>query len=257
MRHLVVLACGLGLLSGPLSLASAQDDPRQSPYFAVPELRQLMEWATLQVTFDAGSFVPDMAAGEYKPTVTGTPRFEPGLRGQALVAGDGSGAGIYPRAGNATFDTQGAVALWICPVAWTHVLGGNTIFTVTTNSTFYMQRQGPWYEGASLKRQEGVQFLLFNKTVGNGSLMYGTRDWPLGQWRLLVANWSWPTMSFSLDGGEFQSGTIKGKPRAEDFGNILIGANGGEKTLVDEVTFFRRPLSTAEARALYEALRPR
>lgn len=253
MRHLLCLALPLlWLTTAPLL---AQDDPRQSPYFAVPELRQMMEWATFQLTFDSATLTPDMAAGEAKAGVNGTPQFEPGLRGQALVAGEGSGAATYARDGNAPFGTQGAIALWIMPVSWTHVQGGNTTFFMTSNSSFYLQRQGPWIEGNELKRAEGVQYLLFSKTAGNGCLMFGTNDWPLGQWRLLVANWSWPTMSFSLDGGEFQSATVKGKPPLEEFGGIYVGANGGEKTLLDEIVVFRRPLSLAEAKALYEALR--
>lgn len=235
----------------------AQDDPRQNPYFAVPELRQLMEAATFQLTFDAGSVTPDMAAGEAKPGVNGTPQFDPGLRGQALVAGEGSGTATYPSVGNASLATQGAVALWIKPVSWTHVQGGNTTLVMTSNSSFYIERQGPWIEGTELKRQESILYLLFSKTVGNGCLAYGTNAWPNGQWRLLVANWSWPTMSFSLDGGEFQSATVKGKPAPEEFGALYVGATGGEKTLLDEITIFRRPLTQAEAKAMYEALRPK
>lgn len=253
MRRPLWQACTALLLGTLTSCVAAQDDPRANPYFAVPELRQLMEWATFQLTFDAASMTPDMAAGESKPSINGTPQFAPGLRGQALVAG--SGVGLYPRAGNATFDTQGAVALWVCPDGWTHVQGGNTTLVMTTNSSFYLQRQGPWIEGPVLKRQEGLQFLLFSKTVGNGSLMFGTKGFPNGQWRLLVANWSWPTMSFSLDGGAFQSATVKGRPQPEEFGGIVVGANGGEKTLLDEVTFFRRPVSAAEAKVLYDTLR--
>lgn len=249
----------LVLVASVLTAAAvgADDDPRQSPYFAVPALRQLMEAATFQLTFDAAGMVPDMAGGDFKASLVGTPQFAPGVRGQALVAGTGSGVGLYPRDGNATFATQGAVALWVCPVAWTHVTGDNTTLVMTSNASFYVQRQGPWFEGAELRRQEALQFLLFSKTVGNGSLMFGTNGFPNGQWRLLVANWSWPTMSFSLDGGEFGPTTVKGKPPLDEFGGILVGANGGEKTLLDEVMFFRRPLTQAEAKALYETLRPK
>jgi hypothetical protein len=64
-------------------------------------------------------------------------------------------------------------------------------------------------------------------------------------------------MSFSLDGGDFQSMTVKGKPPLEEFGGLVVGANGGEKTLLDEVAFFRRPLTLAEAKTLYETLKPK
>ena len=257
MRRLLWPLCVVLLLGTLTSFAFAQDDPRQNPYFAVPELRQLMEWATFQLTFDAGSMVPDLASGDSKPGISGTPKFEPGLRGQALVAGPGSGTCVYARDGNATFTTQGALAVWLCPVSWTHVLGDNTTMVMTTNASFYVQRQGPWFEGPVLKRNEGLQYLIFSKSAGNQCLMYGTNDWPMSKWRLLVVNWSWPTIACSLDGGDFASATLKGKPAPEEFGGILIGAGGGEKTLLDEITFFRRPLSLVEVKALYEALRPK
>jgi parallel beta-helix repeat protein len=38
-------------------------DPRADVYFADPGLRALNEWVTFRLTFDAGSMVPDMAAG--------------------------------------------------------------------------------------------------------------------------------------------------------------------------------------------------
>lgn len=242
--------------SGLTGYSYGQEDPRHIPYFAVPELRQLMEWAIFQLTFDDGNLQPDMACGASQPKILGTPQFAPGVRGQALVAGEGSGQGIFSREGNATFDTQGAIVLWICPVDWTHTKGGNTTFIMTSNSSFYIQRQGPWIEGPVLKRHEGLQFLLFSKSVGNGTLMFGTQKFENGIWHLLVANWAWPTMSFSLDGGEFQAFTVKGRPKAEEFGSIVVGASGGEKTLLDEILFFRRPLSHAEAQKLYEALKP-
>jgi hypothetical protein len=239
-------------------MALAQDDdPRQNPYVAVPELRQLMEAATFQLTFDAGSMLPEMAGGEAQPSVEGTPQFAPGLRGQALVAGPGSGTAVYPRDGNATFGGQGALAVWLCPVAWTHVQGDNTTMVMTTNASFYVQRQGPWYEGPVLKRAEGLQYLIFSKSAGNGSLMYGTENWPLNQWHLLAVNWSWPTMASSLDGGEFGSATLKGKPPLDEFGGILVGAAGGEQTLLDEIIFFRRPLTLTEVKALYTTLKPK
>ena len=91
-------------------------DPWADPYCATPALRELMDWVTFQLTFDAGSMVPDMAAGEYSFSLQETPQFAPGLRGQALIAGEGSGRAIYPRGPNATMGTRGAVSLWICPV---------------------------------------------------------------------------------------------------------------------------------------------
>jgi len=233
-------------------------DPRADPYFVRPELRALLDWVTFRLTFDAGDMMPDMAVGDFAPAVQQPPQFAPGLKGQALVAGDGCGIAIYPRPGNVPLETRGAVSLWLCPVAWTHQNGGNTTFAMTGNASFYLQRQGPMHDAEGVvTRQEGVQYLIFSKTAGNQCLMFGTEDWPPGKWRLLVANWTWPTMEFSLDGGEFQSMALKGAPGADEFHGLLVGASGGEKTLMDELTFYRRPLELAEVRALQEALQPK
>ena len=254
MRRWPALLTLLALAAAP---ALALDDPRQDPYFANPALRDLMDWACFRLSFEAESFVPDMAAGDYKFSVTGTPRFAPGVKGQALVAGgpEGSGAAVFPRGGNAPFETRGAVALWFCDAGWTHTQGGNTTLLMTSNATFYLQRQGPWIEGAELKRAEGLQYLVFGPATGSQCLMYGTNGFKPGEWHLLVANWSWPTMTCSLDGGEFQSTTTKAPPAPDQFGALCLGATGGEKTLMDELIIFRRPLSLAEVKALYEALR--
>jgi hypothetical protein len=252
----VLLAAVLSASAWP-ACAGPPADPRANPYFANPTLRALMGWVTFQLTFDGGSMVPDMAAGDPKFTPGGTPQFAPGIMGLALVAGGQSGNAIFPRELNGPFDTRGAISLWLCPVEWTHVNGGNTEFLMTTNASFYLQRQGPMHNAEGVvTRQEGMQFLMLSPVTGNNCLAFGTEGWPLGQWRLVVANWSWPTMSFSLDGGEFQSVSVKQNPTAANFGGILVGSSGGEKTLMDELTIYRRPLTLEEARAVYQAFKP-
>ncbi|MBM3475229.1 MAG: LamG domain-containing protein [Armatimonadetes bacterium] len=249
----------------PLTLAllpnvaapQAPADPRADPYVADPTLRSLMDWVTLRLTFDADSMLPDMAAGAFEPTLHGTPQFAEGVKGRALVAGGESGGAFLARRLNAPLETRGAISLWLCPLEWTHVNGGNTEFLMTTNFSLYLQRQGPLHnEEGVVTRQEAVQFLMLSEVTGNNCLAFGTEDWPLGKWRLLVANWSWPVMSFSLDGGEFQSVSVKQSPTEANFGDLLVGSAGGEKTLMDELTIYRRPLTLDEARHLYDALKP-
>ncbi len=217
----------------------------------------MMDWATFRLTFDHDSLVPDMAAGEYKFGVEGQPQFAEGVSGRALVAGEGSGQGLYPREGNAPLETRGAISLWICPVGWTRQQGGNTTFLMTSNASFYLQRQGPMHNDEGVvTRYEGLQFLMLSQRTGNQCLMLDTSKWQAGQWRLVVAQWSWPTMSLSLDGGEFTSVSVKQNPTAAEFGALLVGADGGELTLIDELTIYRRPLTLPEVRLLYETLKP-
>ncbi len=241
------------------SLAAVADpppltDPRQDLHFANPQLRALMGWVSFRLSFDSQSLVPDMAAGEARVTPHGTPRFAPGIRGSALVAGGDSGQGLYTRGPNAPLELRGALSLWVCPLAWTHQNGGNTTLVMTSNSSFYIQRQGPMHNAEGVvTRQEGLQYLMLSKTTGNQCLMVGTNDWPTGKWRFVVANWDWPTMSLSLDGGEFRSVSAKQPPAPADFGALIVGARGGETALLDEVTIYRRPLTLDETRELYRA----
>ncbi|NPV47739.1 MAG: hypothetical protein HPY69_12325 [Armatimonadetes bacterium] len=240
--------------------AAAQElaDPRQDPYFSNPTLRGLMDWVTLRFTFDAGNLLPDMAAGDFAPQWGKAPQFRPGVRGQALLAGDGSAAELFARGPNATLGSRGAISLWVCPLDWKHDNGGNTTLVMSSNATFYLQRQGPMQNtDGSWARLEGLQFLMLVPEKGPGTLMVGTGDWPNGRWRFVVANWSWPVMQLSLDGGEFAVFTVKTAPADADFGGLLIGADGGDPTLMDELCFYRRPLSLAEVRLLYETLKPK
>ena len=63
-------------------------------------------------------------------------------------------------------------------------------------------------------------------------------------------------MSLSIDGGELQSTVVDNAPDESYFGGLNIGAMGGEPTLIDDLTFYRRPLTPAEIRLIYETFRP-
>lgn len=257
MRSPSVIVLALACAGIAWAGAGEGPEPWDDPYCASPALRELMDWVTFQLSFDAGSMVPEMAAGEYDLSLHGRPQFESGISGLALVAGEGSGRAIYPRGPNATMGTRGAVSLWVCPVQWTHHNGGNTTFLMTTNASFYLQRQGPAHnEEGRCTRHEGFQYLIRGEVTGNKTLMVGTEKWPPGKWRFIVANWSWPTMSLSIDGGEFKSASVKSNPDESYFDRLAVGATGGEKTLVDELTIYRRPLTLDEVRLLHEALLP-
>jgi hypothetical protein len=243
------------LLPAPAPLAPG--DPRADPYLARPELRALMDWVTFQVTFDDGTLVPEMAAGDYKFTPAGTPKFAPGIKGLALQAGGDSGMALYSGPGNLPLATRGALTMWLCPLEWTHVNGGNTIFMLTGNGTFYLERQGPGHNAEGVvTRQEVLLGLLRNTPAGPATVYGDTASWPPGQWRLIVLDWDWPIMSLSINGQDFSTVTATGRPRPEDFPTFGLGSRDGEKTLMDEVTIFRRPLTRAEAQAMYDAFRP-
>ena len=252
--HLLLLLSLFPLLP---TQTPAIPDPRADPYLARPELRALQDWVTFRTSFDAGSLVPDMAAGEYKFTPNGTPQFAPGVKGLALQAGGGSGMAMYPTLRNFPVDTRGSLAVWLCPLEWTHQNGDNTVYAMTGNATFYLERQGPAHDAQGVvTRQEALLYLMRGTAAGPQTLQTDTASWPPGQWRLIVLTWEWPILGISVNGGDFSTSTTTGKPKPGELGDLCVGSVGGEKTLMDELTVYRRPLTQAEAKALYGAFAP-
>lgn len=244
------------LLGGVASVAMGADPNQQSSPYLRPGFRRLMDAVTLHVSFDRGSATPDMAEGKnYTPKVSApkdgpkTLQFAPGLVGQAMVLG--SGNVTYPRADNVLLGKRGSLALWVKPDNWQRPRDGNCVFAMTTNSTFYLERQGPDVDSdGRVRRHETVLYLagapkkrLFN--IGAWS------PWQNGRWYLLVANWSWPTFELSLDGQPFDVQSISDVLDDAGFGDLVVGQRGGPaRGLLDEVMAFRRPLTLEEARLL-------
>lgn len=237
--------------------AQGPSEPWDDPWVADPVLRGLADWISFRLTFDHESLLPEMAAGSWEGQVSGALGFAPGVSGLALRVGDGGTRAVFPRGPNATFGTRGAVSLWICPVQWTRVNGGNTVFLVASNGAFYLQRQGPGHDAeGKLTRQEALHYLIRGELTGNQTLSSDTSKWPDGEWRFVVASWTWPIFSWSINGGEFSGIAVKANPDESYFGDLVVGSVGGEPTLIDELTIYRRPLTLEETRRLYETYRP-
>lgn len=253
--------CLAGILA-PVLLASATPgrdvpDPRTTPYARAPGLTALMDWVTFHLSFDGESFMPDMAAGAARPQLLGKPEFAPGVVGRAAAIG-GTAAAIFPREGNFSLTGQGAASLWVCPVAWNHTSDGNVTLLMTSNSSFYVQRQGPLHgPDGRVQRHEGIQLLCLSPKTGNQCVMHGCGSWKNGEWHLLVVNWRWPRLELSVDGGAFSAAAVPRLPDESVFGNLIVGAQHGPRTLLDEVFLYRRPLTEEEVRLIWETLRPR
>jgi len=252
-------------LAGAAIRAGEESDPSElppDPYDAV-SLRSLMNAVTFRLSFDGGSMQPDMAAGPaWAPSVSGSydkrfaaPQFEPGLCGEALVLG--TGTGLYPGEGNLTLGRRGAVALWVKPLEWKRPNDGNVTFIIARGGLFYLQRQGPLQgEDGKKLRQEGIQYLAKRDAAQRRYTTLSGGIWENDRWYLLVANWSWPTMELSVNGGPFAVRALPGRPPDEAASGFIVGSIGGNRSLLDEILFFRRPLTVGETKGLYEALRP-
>jgi len=232
------------------------------PYLR-PELGRLMDAVTFRLSFDDASMLPDMAGGAaHKPTVHGSynkkhakPEFAPGLVGQALVLG--TGAGAYARAGNMLLENRGAAALWVKPLGWKRPNGSNVVFLMTSGGKFYLQRQGPLRgKDGKVRRHEHIQYLAKGSRSQKHFTVVSGGKWENGKWHFLVANWAWPNMTLSINGGPFGAKSMPGRPEKGLFGAMHIGACGGDGGLLDEVMFFRRPLTLEEVQLLYRSIGP-
>jgi hypothetical protein len=247
---LLTLHCGTGRSAEPVS------------FYLRPDMRRLMDAVTLHVSFDADSLTPDMAEGpQFKPQVFSSankerpqPQFADGLVGRALVLG--TGGAVYPRTGNVLFGHRGAMALWVQPQQWQRPRDGNCVFAMTSTARFYLERQGPDVDDAGqVRRQESVLYITF-LPQGRGSTLADGTPWQNGQWYLIVANWSWPTMELSVNGQPFSVRSLPETPPEKDFGDLVVGDRGGqERGLLDELFAFRRPLTLDEVQLLWQ-LRP-
>jgi len=234
-----------------------------SPYLR-PELAALMDAVTFHISFDERSMVPEMAAGEtgWTPRVfgpygndKGRPEYAPGLVGEALVLG--TGAAIVPPAGNIDLDHQGAIALWVKPLEWKRPNGSNCVFVRDNRATFYLQRQGPMVgKDGKVLRHEHMQFLAKARKADKRFTTLTGGVWENNSWYFVVASWSWPNMTLSINGGPLRTKALRGTLEDNRFGTILVGARGGDRGLLDEVLFFKRPLTLGETRLLYKTLRP-
>ena len=236
-----------------------------SPYLHA-DLRELTEAITFHVSFDAESMVPDLAAGDaYRPQLHASwdkkhtaPVFADGLVGKALVLG--TGLAYYPSAGNAPLDTRGAVALWVKPENWRRPNGATVGFFQAAGgggAQLILQRQGPGRtEAGVVSRHEQVQCLARGSSAQQRFTNIPTQAWDNGGWHLMVVNWSWPRMEVSIDAGPFRARSAPSAPKAGAFRNLVVGSGGGfsDRTLLDELLIFRRPLSRQEAQLLHRIL---
>ncbi|NOX55537.1 MAG: LamG domain-containing protein [Planctomycetes bacterium] len=246
----------VGLSCLLLYVLPAVDPAAGSPYLR-PEFRSLMDAVTFHMSFDAGTMRPDMAEGpKWEPTVFGSrrgefthPRFAPGVLGRSLVLG--TGGAVYPRLGNVLLERRGAIAVWVMPENWQRPRDDNCVFVMTSNATFYLERQGPDIDDGRVRRQEGI--LYITRVPGaRPATINGGSDWQNGRWYLLVANWSWPTMELSVNGQPFLVRSLSQSPRPGTFGNLVVGDRSGRpRGRLDELLAFRRPLKLEEVRLLW------
>lgn len=210
--------------------------------------------------FDDESPVADMAVGQAKPVkVQGRMRLKPGLWGRALVFGDGEGVRLeYAMAANMPVPRPGALSFWVCPFAWQRGPEEPSVyfFLAYGKGVICLQRQGEM--GGGRRRQNCFCFTCHGlpgiPNVTASTTSDATRRWQNGQWHLVVITWRPSLLEAYIDGEPLRSITLTRPIRLDEFatGRFRIGNLKGEPTLIDDFAIYRRPLSPAEVKALWD-----
>jgi len=246
--------------------ASASEKPVHpaNVYESKPRLRELMSDAVFWANFESSA---DPVMGEKhgrggRP-LRGAWQTAPGLVGRAFVSEKRSWCS-YPAKGNLDLTKPGAISFWLCPQAWTfRQRTGVRNSLLRTN----FSRQGyfginrvaeKWAKGRRVNRDE--VFLYADHFPGARNVRIGMGnslgpEWGNGKWLLFVVNWKGGMFEAALDGGGLKSGDLRAEIKPVDVKEIIAGGCM-ERTLIDEVMVWRRPLSEGDIEVIMNALHP-
>jgi hypothetical protein len=213
------------------------------------------------VSFDSKNPGPDMGELEVKK-VKSNLEYAPGLSGQAiLISGQPTAAAEY-QPPHPLFQGTGSICFWVMPQSWiqrgTSDSRSYIVFLRATvgNGSLIIERQG---FSTNPKRMDYLLILL-NKAMEGTPLAVAdaTEKWEDGTWHLVVINWDEKGFDASIDGRDLKR-TNYSRPLAKsDFTGqekFTVGygeADSTEKTLLDEITVFKRPLTQVEIRKIYK-----
>lgn len=231
-----------------------------------PALAKFGAAITFYASYDQ-SAVADLSTGDGQPVDVKSPiKLQPGLRGQAFLAGQGGQRFFYEEKGNLDLTHPGALAVWISPQQWQRDADKIPTFPILSASGY-----GQWLLIARMGNKVNREILYaYNQggdaksghsvTVPNGNSL----DWKDGEWHLLVCNWRDNAIEFSLDGASPSRSNAPWREQTTgEPGKFYVGTENNysdptvvQQYLVDELMIFNRPLAPDEMTWLYNQLKP-
>lgn len=226
-----------------------------------PDAAPLEQQIAYRFSFDKESNEPDVGTAEIKPTVS--QEYASGRHGKAMVV-----SGTEPTAFTLEkhiWSDEGALTLWVAPSSWTSpesvTSRGIIVFLrlpLGGNGKFILERQG---FDSGTNRQDYLLAGIFGIEDFKEDILLvlgSTLDWENDKWHFIAINWDKTSFSISLDGRAFKTAKL---PRAftssecpADIPSTLqVGYNmeaSDEKTLLDELTIYKKPLTIEEVRSL-------
>ena len=203
-----------------------------------------------RASFDTGVNA-NFSHGSPKATVSGALLFEKGKKGKAVVVGEKYAHLSYEVKGN-LIPQQGSISFWLKAVDWQPSEKKFHVFFVAQGKEGWLQ----FYT----HHLAGLTFLAGRNSntwrAANGHLT----QYKKGEWHFLTATWSQNLISVYVDGkvigkldgpGEKYMPQNLGKTfKVGDF-PWATGRKRPRKTLIDEFTIYRYPLTEVEVKRLY------
>lgn len=213
------------------------------------------------VSFDSKTPMADIGELEVKKAKSNL-EYVPGLMGQAiLISGQSTAAAEY-QPSQPLFQDSGSICFWVMPQSWiqkgTADSRGYIVFLRATvgGGAMIVERQG---FSTNTKRMDYLLILLNKVTEGTPLAVADTTEkWENGIWHLVVINWDEKGFEASIDGRELKRTNYTRPLAKSDFTGqeqFTVGygdADSPEKTLLDEITVFKRPLTLLEIRKVYK-----
>ncbi len=249
---LLVLALSVAAGTGRARAGVFRQIPNVAGAPANPALIEFDRSVRFYLGFDNPELIADLSTGDGTPSKRpGTVVLEPGLYGRAMLAG--KDPLDYRAAGNIDLSRPGALAIWVSAYHWQH------------------PKNPPWFLFLHVSDHGRTLSLARMGTAGNRGAVYayagaGRRlvsvisgrslHWKTSQWHLLVVNWRFQSIEFSLDGRTWHQASLvnTGFAHAEGGPGVLrVGGNAApaQRCLLDELLVFNRPLTMREIKTLY------
>lgn len=227
---------------------------------AVLKMRDVPDEKSARVYFEFDGSVyptnsPDPAL---EPTITGTPNFYPGVRGEALSL-SANDVWITFASTELINPDRGSIAFWTKLVDWdfSDTTKGTYFFCLLNESlqhNAYMYKYPAWANRITLIYDHSKYDTLdYSPTLPHlhysAELVMNT-----GEWHHVVMTWSGRAIAFYTDGTLVWKQEMRDPfERSEHGHGLTFAAYGENQTLIDEFTIFDYPLADAEVANLYNS----
>jgi len=204
-----------------------------------------------------GTVAAETVEGARPPKgISGEPRFEEGVKGKALVAGEAGALLLYLTKGSID-PRRGSIEMWVKPVDWTPEGKAFHVF-------FMSQSEKGWVQLYKFLAPNSGLLMLVGKGGGRPYVDYwhvsGDSEELLvkGKWVHLVGTWDAGRVALYADGQVVASMQGKGEP-TELGETFLVGdyrwspSRPKCKTLIDEFKIYSRPLAPSEVKRAYRS----